>query len=242
MNKEKWHEAEVIKIAELTANIHRFWLKVKDVSVFDFNPGQFVTLDLPIGEKLKDRWRSYSIASPPFGDSDFELVVMNLQGGKGSDFLFHETKVGSTIKFNGPLGKFLLPDKIENDLCFICTGTGITPFRSMLLHLSKKKQVHKNIYLFFGTRCLKDVLFREELEQLQKTFPHFTYKFVLSKEESSEYNGLKGHVHQLYESEFSDKRKADFYICGWKGMINEARERLHAMGYASKKIHLEVYD
>lgn len=242
MNKEKWHEAEVINITALTADIRRFRLKVKDVSAFDFKPGQFVTLDLPIGEQSKDRWRSYSIASPPVGDSVFELVIMSLRGGKASEYLFHETNVGSILKFNGPLGKFLLPAKIENDLCFVCTGTGITPFRSMLLHLSEKKLEHKNIYLFFGTRFLKDILFREELEQLQKTFPYFHYKFVLSKEESAEYKGARGHVHQLYEKEFADKRPADFYLCGWRGMIDEARERLNKMGYTSKNIHLEVYD
>ena len=148
MNKEKWHEAEVINITALTADIRRFRLKVKDVSAFDFKPGQFVTLDLPIGEHSKDRWRSYSIASPPVGDSVFELVIMNLRGGKASDYLFHETKEGSILKFNGPLGKFLLPAKIENDLCFVCTGTGITPFRSMLLHLSEKKQEHKTFISF----------------------------------------------------------------------------------------------
>ena len=242
MKKEKWHEAEVVKIAALTANIHRFWLKVKDVTLFDFKPGQFVTLDLPMGEKSKDRWRSYSIASPPAGNSVFELVVMSLPGGKASGYLFHETIEGTTFKFNGPLGKFVLPDKIENDLCFICTGTGIAPFRSMLKHLTNKGQAHKNIYLFFGTRYLTDVLFREELEQLQKTFPHFTYQYVLSKEDSTDYNGLKGHIHQLYETEFADKRTADFYLCGWRGMIHEARERLNAMGYSSKNIHQEVYD
>ncbi len=242
MKIEKLNEAKVIKIAELTADVKHFWLQVQEVYSFDFKPGQFVTFDLPIGEHPKDRLRSYSIASPPTADSVFELVIMNLKGGRASEYFFHEVKEGSLVKFIGPHGKFLLPDKIENDICFVCTGTGITPFRSMLQHLVKTNQQHKNIYLFFGTRFQKDVLFRNEMEELQEAFPHFNYQFVLSKEDSKNYTGLKGHVHQLYEKEFDDKRPADFYLCGWRGMIDDAKERLKAMGYSIKNIHREIYD
>ncbi len=242
MKNENRHEAKVIKIAELTADIKHFWLQVQDGNSFDFKAGQFVTLDLPIGEHPKDRLRSYSIASSPNGNYVFELVIMHLKGGRASEYLFNEIIEGDLINFKGPHGKFLLPEKIESDICFVCTGTGITPFRSMLQHLEKTNQQHKNIFLFFGTRFMKDVLFREEMEQLQKAFPHFNYRFVLSKEESAEYKGAKGHIHQLYENEFADKRPADFYLCGWRGMIDEAKIRLKTMDYSSKNIHQEIYD
>jgi ferredoxin-NADP reductase len=167
---------------------------------------------------------------------------MSLRGGKASDYFFHAAKEGTILRFKGPAGKFLLPQKIETDLCFICTGTGIAPFRSMLHHLAEKNQNHKNIFLYFGTRHLNDVLFREEMEALQKTFPHFTYRFVLSKEDDENYRGEKGHVHQLYETEFANHRAADFYLCGWRGMIQEAELRLKAMNYLAKNIHHEMYD
>ncbi len=242
MKNENWREAKVIKIAELTADVKHFWLQVKDSIFFDFKPGQYVVLDLPIGDFQKDRFRSYSIASPPSTNPVFEIVVMRGNGGNASDYLFNEVKEGSLLRFNGALGSFLLQEKIDNDICFICTGTGIAPVRSMFKHLIDKGTPKKNVFIFFGTQYLKDVMFREELEAIQKSFPHFTYKFVLSKEESTYYKGTKGYVHQLYEKEFANKREADFYLCGWREMVQEACERLKAMGYLTKDIHQEVYE
>jgi ferredoxin-NADP reductase len=34
---------------------------------------------------------------------------------------------------------------------------------------------------------------------------------------------------------------ANFYLCGWKNMIDEARQRIQEMGYDKKAIHLELY-
>lgn len=61
---EPWRKGVVVKIAEETSATRRFWIQIPEVESFDFIPGQFVTLDLPIHEKKNKRWRSYSIASP----------------------------------------------------------------------------------------------------------------------------------------------------------------------------------
>jgi ferredoxin-NADP reductase len=34
---------------------------------------------------------------------------------------------------------------------------------------------------------------------------------------------------------------ASFYICGWKNMIDEAKQRIQALGYDRKAIHQELY-
>jgi ferredoxin-NADP reductase len=45
---EPWRNATVIKIVNETFNTRRYWLQVPELESFDFKPGQFVTLDLPI--------------------------------------------------------------------------------------------------------------------------------------------------------------------------------------------------
>lgn len=59
-------------------------MEVPELASFDFQPGQFVTLDLPIHEKLNKRWRSYSIASWPDGSNVFELVIVLDKDGAGT--------------------------------------------------------------------------------------------------------------------------------------------------------------
>jgi ferredoxin-NADP reductase len=36
-------------------------------------------------------------------------------------------------------------------------------------------------------------------------------------------------------------KPAQFYLCGWKNMIDEAKLRILALGYDRKAIHLELY-
>jgi len=52
----------------------------------------------------------------------------------------------------------------------------------------------------------------------------------------------KGYVHPVYESLCNQgKTPANFYLCGWKSMVDEAKQRILAMGYDKKAIHLELY-
>ena len=64
----------VKEIIDETSNTKRFFIEATELAVFDFIPGQFVTLDLPIHEKKNKRMRSYSIASAPDNSAVFELL------------------------------------------------------------------------------------------------------------------------------------------------------------------------
>ncbi|MDB5211754.1 MAG: FAD-dependent oxidoreductase, partial [Sediminibacterium sp.] len=148
---EPWRTGKVIKIENaITSGLtKRFWIEVPEVTSFDFKAGQFVTLDLPIHEQKNKRWRSYSIASAPDGTNVFELVIVYLEGGLGTTYLFNDVSVGSELTLRGPQGKFTLPEPIAEDLYLICTGTGIAPFRSMVHYLHKHKLPHQSLHLIF---------------------------------------------------------------------------------------------
>lgn len=206
---------------------------------FDFAPGQFVTLDLPIDEAPARRRRSYSIASWPDGTNRFELVIVLLKDGQGTEYLFNEVREGSELTFRGPLGKFTLPPILDKDLFLICTGTGIAPFRSMAHHIHNRDIPHKNVYLLFGTRKKDDLLYYDELKKLETELPGFYYRPALSREAWE--GAQQGYVHALYEEGCTNKQPAYFYLCGWKDMVHEARERIMAMGYDRKSIHQELY-
>jgi CDP-4-dehydro-6-deoxyglucose reductase len=207
---------------------------------FNFAPGQFVQLDLPIDSKIKTR--SYSIASAPEGNNIIELVISLNAEGLGTPYLFNEVKVGSKLPLSQPAGKFMKPPVATDlDICLVCTGTGIAPFRSFLMDLIHKNTPHKNIDLIFGTRYEKDVLYKKEMEELSLTKPGFSFTTVLSREEKPSI-GKKGYVHQVYQELYADKRPANFYLCGWKVMIKEAIQNLQDMGYDKKAIKFELYD
>ncbi len=238
---EPWRTGKVIKIEDATHNTKRFWIQIPELSTFDFRPGQFVTLDLPIHEKKNKRWRSYSIASHPDGTNIIELVIVLLEGGAGTHYLFNEVNEGSELILRGPQGVFTLPEPVEKDLFFICTGTGIAPFRSMLYYIHQHNLPHKNIYLIFGCRKFSDALYADEMKEIEKELKNFQYIQTFSRENPG--NGFKtGYVHAVYKEIVNDhKPDASFFLCGWKNMIDDAREKIIAMGYDKKDIHFELY-
>jgi CDP-4-dehydro-6-deoxyglucose reductase len=218
---------------------------VPEIESFDFVPGQFVTLDLPIHEKPNKRWRSYSIASWPDGTNTFELLIVILEGGLGTTYLFNEVFEGSELTLRGPQGVFTLPQELSKDLYFICTGTGIAPFRSMVHHIQRHSIPHENINLIFGTRKREDLVYLEEMRRLEGEVEGFHYLPTLSREA---WDGCCGYVHAVYENLVHQKMNGDaepppaqFYLCGWRAMVDEAKQRILKLGYDKKDIHLELY-
>ena len=237
----KWYDSKVIKIEDQTPTTKRFFVEIPKEEPIDFTAGQFVTMDLPISDKRLKRWRSYSIANAPNGSNILEFCIVKLEDGAATKYLFNDLKVGENIRFKGPDGTFVLPDPIEKDLVLICTGTGVAPYRSMLIDLQKSQKPHKNIHLIFGTRYEDGILYRDEFKQMEKGIPGFKYSIALSREEN--WKGTKGYVHQIYMEDYREVRPdVDFYICGWSNMIDDAVANLILkLGYDKSQIHYELY-
>jgi CDP-4-dehydro-6-deoxyglucose reductase len=240
---QPWQDAVVTKIVQETPTTKRFFLALASGGVFDFVPGQFVTLDLPIHEQKNKRWRSYSIASAPSNNNEFELVIVLLEGGLGTTYLFNEVEVGTTILMRGPQGVFVLPKAITTDLYFICTGTGVAPFRSMLLDIHHKKIPHLQMHLLFGCRKYTDSLYGAEFENLEAAEAHFYYHPSFSRETEMREGAHLGYVHETYKRLLASgaSKEAHFYICGWKNMVDEARATLTELGIPKTQIHFELY-
>lgn len=248
MSSIPWRTGIVTKVINETYNTRRYFIQVEELESFDFKPGQFVTLDLPIHEKLNKRWRSYSIASWPDGSNIFELLIVYMKDGAGTNYLFQEVDIGSELLFRGPQGIFVLPETIENDLFFICTGTGIAPFRSMIQYLQLHKIDHRKIYLIFGCRTQKDLLYLEEMKKLEREMDNYYFIPTLSREK---WTGASGYVHDRYTDickanremceNLTDLQPASFYLCGWKAMLDDARQKIVDLGYDKKSIYFESY-
>ena len=237
MALQPWRTGKVIRIENETPNTRRFWIQIPELEKFDFIPGQFVTLDLPIHEKPNKRIRSYSIASWPDGTNVVELVIVLLEGGLGTNYLFNKIDVGSDLTLRGPQGVFTLDDDdLKKEIFMICTGTGIAPFRSMAHYIKLHNVPHNKLHLIFGTRKKSDLLYYEEMRNLQ--LENFHYIPTLSREE---WDGRKGYVHAIYEELCVSKQPALFLLCGWKVMIDEAKKRILALGYDKKSIQQELY-
>lgn len=239
----KWYDSRVVDIVDLTPRTKSFWLQLDDLSTFDYRPGQFITLDLPIHEKRHSRWRSYSIANLPAYSGLIELCIGALENGLASRYLFNQLAIGDTIRFKGPDGAFVLTETtLEKELIMICTGTGVAPFRSMLLDLHARGTFKKPVHLIFGTRTQADILYADDFRKMAEEEPLFTYTITLSRDDET-WTGAKGYVHHVYLQKYqqTDPDRL-FLLCGWSQMIDEAIENLILrLGYGKTQVKYELY-
>lgn len=234
---DKFHDGIIAAIKDASPSVRRFIINLPEHIEFDFLPGQFVMLDLPIAHEFTTR--SYSIASAP-SNKQVELCIVYKPDGAGTDYLF-TLKEGDHVKISAPQGRFFLKEPLLEDICMVCTGTGIAPFRSMWQYIFEKQIPHRGLYLIFGCRKEEDLLYRDEIEALVKEHPEFHYLPVLSRADES-WQGRRGYVHPLYLELFKDKPSAQFYLCGWTNMVREAKNNLKEIGYSRKEINFELYD
>lgn len=231
-----WFDAKLISKNRLSPEVYSLEFEIGSMGVFDFTPGQFVVFDLPIGERRLERWRSYSISSAPSQNNRFGLCIGRLSDGKGSQYLCDSLEPGMVLKGKGPQGAFYIPKDNELDLVMICTGTGVAPFRSMIMSMNRPSF---QIDLIYGTRNADNLLFEDEWKaKISQGFP-LKYHPILSR---APLNGRQGYVHSVYEELFAQNPNGKLYmLCGWQNMVDEAVAKLKVMGVEERLIKYELY-
>lgn len=190
--------------------------------------------------------RLYSIASTQHGDDvddkTVSLCVRQLEykdpetgetvQGVCSTFLCN-LDVGQDVKITGPVGKeMLLADDPEANIVMMGTGTGIAPFRAYLWRMFKDREREANpdyqfngkAWLIFGIPKSENILYREELEEMQAKYPdNFEITYAISREQQNSEGGRMYIQHRVAENaeklwKMVQDEKTYVYICGLKGM------------------------
>lgn len=162
---------------------------------------KFNMFDIPIDySSLPDTIRAYSmasfpaegrrlmfnirIASPPFEEG---RPSSKIPWGICSSYTFG-LKPGDMVKLSGPYGEsYMIEDNRE--LIFLIGGAGSSFGRSHILHLFKTEKTNRKVTMWYGARSLKENIYQQEYEQLDKEFDNFSYKLVLSEPTEEDITG-----------------------------------------------------
>lgn len=212
----------------------------------NFVPGQFISL--LINKDGTIARRNYSLANPP-NSNYIEIACAYIKGGLGSELLFN-MDVGDEIQAAGPFGQLILPaEHLHNRYFFFATGTGVTPYRSMLpeiaARLFKKSQekAHCEFHVIFGVRVKEELLYREDFVAFASIHPNFKFHACYSRlqasvdRESYEYLGrVQDRVNSL-----NIANNDIIYLCGNPNMVDDVFEMLLALGVERRNIKREKY-
>jgi ferredoxin--NADP+ reductase len=219
--------------------------------MFDISEGDLRYLEgqsigiIPAGTDDKGKahkLRLYSIASTRHGDNvddkTVSLCVRQLEYkhpesgetvyGVCSTYLCN-LQPGDDVKITGPVGKeMLLPEDPEATIIMMATGTGIAPFRAFLWRMFFEQHEDYKFkglaWLVFGVATTPNVLYKEQLEEIQEKYPdNFKLTYAISREQKNPEGGrmyiqhrVAEHADQLWE--LMQKPNTHTYICGLKGM------------------------
>ena len=82
-----------------------------------------------------------------------------------------------TVEATGPFVQFCLNSSADRRIVLLAAGSGITPMMGMLRYIDDLC-LDIETTLLYCVRTSRDVMFRQELDELQKRFEHFQYEVV----------------------------------------------------------------
>lgn len=222
----------------------------------EYQAGQFITLifnDLATTEIR----RSYSLSSAPGIDKFPAITVQRVTNGLVSRHLLDKVDEGDVLAALPAAGKFVWKKnsgEAAADLYLIGGGSGITPLISILKSvIQTDPSLH--IKLFLSNRDDSQIIFNSTLAAIAIENPDvFHLRHILAHwmDDDSPLHDNIDFIHgrvsnYLYENWVSrsmhfDKKKAQFYICGPKGLMLKAESTLRYMGFRDDQIKKEVFD
>jgi ferredoxin--NADP+ reductase len=180
--------------------------------------------------------RLYSLASPTRGEDGAGKVVSTtvkrtidehwdthgLFLGVCSNYLC-DRKVGDKVRVSGPNGKkFVLPEDVNAaDYFFVATGTGIAPFRGMVIDLLESGCT-RDIVLLMGAPYATDLLYHDFFTGLAQRHANFRYITAISRERNESHDRLYVQDRLTTERDrllpILSRGQSLVYICGLAGM------------------------
>ena len=235
----------------LAPTIGHYVLARDDGQPLDFIPGQFIQIHFDYADGTPAR-RSYSLSTihdHALGPGEaVEIAVSHVPGGAATA-LFEGMAIGDRVNASGPYGRFcLMPGDHNRRYLLIATGTGVTPYRSMLPDLARlMAERDLEVVLMLGARSPAELLYGEEFRAFADQHPDFRFVPCFSRElpgpdsPHAHADVRQGYVQQ-HLGEFAPDPASDIaYLCGNPDMVDACFDALKEQGFGPARIRRAKY-
>jgi ring-1,2-phenylacetyl-CoA epoxidase subunit PaaE len=208
---------------------------------FRFLAGQYLTVQVPTESGIVRR--NYSISSAP--GQPLRIGVKRVAGGIASTWLTTQATIGQEILVLPPLGKFTVTPNAANTHTYVLVagGSGITPMMSIVQTLLQVEH-SSTVVLVYGNTDATNVMYRNELKQLEQSFPQFTV--VHCVEQSCDFSSFDAQLtgdtlFTALEDQSVDDRTAKFFVCGPPPMMRSVLSALELRNIPPANILREYF-
>ena len=210
---------KILNVRELTDSTFVLEIERKNMA---FEPGQHILL----GKAGDIHHREYSIYSG-VDDERLEVLVKEVDNGEVSKKL-KKLIPGDEVEIQGPLGFFTIDEEFltdHNPFLFVASGTGISPFHSMVRSIKG-----------LNYKVLHGVRFGEETYEKMDYDPE-RYISCITRDEKGNFHGRV--TEYIRQHNFDPETHC--FLCGNFEMIRDAMDLLEEKGIAQDHLHAEVY-
>lgn len=222
------------KIISLQAWSERHFTIKIEVEFQPFLAGQFVRLQMPVGNTIEAR--TYSLVNSPT-EPLLEIYFNTVSNGVFSNALA-KLKPGDTIEVSQPASGFFVLNEVpeSRDLWMFATGTGVGPYVSMLRE-GQIWQRFERSFLVHSASHADELAYAEELAELQRSKPtQFNYLSCVTRETYNK--GLnKRFSDALADGSLEDhlgatihKEHSHIMLCGNHHMLDDMKKCLAERG------------
>jgi CDP-4-dehydro-6-deoxyglucose reductase len=209
----------VQKLERVTDDVMLASFKLPANERLQFLAGQYIDFLLKDGAR-----RSFSMANAPHADELIQLHVRHVPGGNFTDHVFSKMKERDILRFEGPLGSFVLREESAKPIVFVASGTGFAPIKS-IIETALHKGVTRPMVLYWGGRRPRDLYLHSLAEGwATEHAEQFKYVPVISEAQPQDgWSGRSGFVHHAVMQDFPDLSRHQVYACGVPIMVESAR-------------------
>jgi propane monooxygenase reductase component len=232
-------QTRVTAVESLTHDIRALRLRIEGDEPLSYRPGQYVDIGIPGHE---EEHRSFSMANLPSESGELEFMIKLYPGGRFSGLLEDDTiKPGDEISVTGPYGVFTLRASSPRRLLFIGGGAGMAPILALLRSMRESGTERPATY-YYGARRPVDLFHLEQLEELVRELPDFSFVPALSESlEDDGWTGETGLITDVVERLEDDVSEVDAYLCGPPPMVDAAIALLEAKGVPEAHIYYDKF-
>lgn len=240
---EPWNDGELLECAMVipeSVDSATIAFRAPSGAWFDYQPGQFLTLDLPVpGGPLQ---RTYTISSSPSRPLSISITVKAQAGSIGTRWMLDHLKPGMRVKAYGPAGQFTFLRHPARKYLFISAGSGITPVMSMTTWAWDSGEM-PDIVFVHAARKPSDIIFKRRLEQFASRVPGLQLHFTVEEVEPfSVWSGYRGRLSQIMLGLMApDYLEREVFCCGPEPFMRAVRDMLGSLGFDLSRYHEESF-
>jgi ferredoxin-NADP reductase len=169
------------------------------------------------------------------------LTIKREEQGYVSRYLHDVVHEGETFNVTAPAGRFTITGADAERIVMIAGGVGITPLMAKIRYLTDIAWSGK-INLVYSVKTERDIIFRSELEELQRRFPNLQVVVTVTREASIEWTGKRGRLSAaMLMSIVPDIAQSRVHLCGPTEMVEPLKKALRELGVADEQMKSEAF-